>query len=264
MATISHAYHRVIDEPFEIERAFDADYLLYASAGTFILDIGHRRWTLPPQRAALIARGTVIAVRSKGPATASSVLFGDGEFEAPLPGCRVFGLSELVRQMVLHVMRWDVGRNAGDAAANAFFKALASAAGELAAAEDETWLPKPQSPCMAVAIDRLLEQLDSDVDFSTLAEAARLSERTLARRFDAELGMSFRDFRHRARMVKAKEMLLAGGEPVTEIGLACGFESTSSFIKAFRTFAGATPRQYRVGGPTKALAEPEAFRLRVP
>ncbi|UIK07285.1 AraC family transcriptional regulator [Neorhizobium galegae] len=247
MATISHAYHRIFDEPFEIERAFDADYLLYASAGTFILDIGDRRWMLPPQRAALIARGTIIAVRSKGRATASSVLFGDGEFEAPLPACQVFGLSELARQMILHVMRWDAGRDAVDEASNAFFKALASVAGELATDEDETWLPKPQSSGMAVAVDRMLEQLDRDLDFSALAEAARLSERTLSRRFDAEFGMSFRDFRHRARMVKAKEMLLAGRDPVTEIGLACGFESTSSFIKAFRTFAGATPRQYRAG-----------------
>ncbi|CDZ29305.1 AraC family transcriptional regulator [Neorhizobium galegae] len=247
MATISHAYHRVFGEPFEIERAFDADYLLYASAGTFILDIGDRRWMLPPQRAALIARGTVIAVRTKGMATASSVLFGDREFEAPLPACRVFGLSELARQMTLHVMRWDAGRDAADEAANGFFKALASVAGELAADEDETWLPKPQSPGMAVAVDRMLEQLDRDLDFGALAEVACLSERTLSRRFDAELGMSFRDFRHRARMVKAKEMLLAGQEPVTEIGLACGFESTSSFIKAFRMFAGATPRQYRAG-----------------
>jgi len=247
MATISHAYHRIFDEPFEIERAFDADYLLYASAGTFILDIGDRRWILPPQRAALIARGTVIAVRSKGAATASSVLFGDGEFGTPLSACRVFGLSELARQMILYVMRWDAGRDAADGAANAFFRALASAAEELAAEEDETWLPKPQSPGMAVAVDRMLEQLDRDLDFGALAEAVRLSERTLSRRFDAELGMSFRDFRHRARMVKAKEMLLAGREPITEIGLACGFESTSSFIKAFRTFVGATPRQYRMG-----------------
>jgi AraC-like DNA-binding protein len=247
MATISHAYHRVFDEPFEIERAFDADYLLYASTGTFVLDIDERRWTLPPQRAALIARGTMIAVRSKGPATASSVLFGDGEFDAPLPACRVFGLSELARQMILHVMRWDAGRDAADEAANAFFKALASVAGDLAAEEDETWLPKPQSPGMAVAVERMLEYLDRDIEFGSLAQAAHLSERTLARKFDAELGMSFRDFRHRARMVRAKEMLLAGREPVTEIGLACGFESTSSFIKAFRTFAGVTPRQYRAG-----------------
>ncbi|KAB1086633.1 helix-turn-helix transcriptional regulator [Neorhizobium galegae] len=247
MATISHAYHRVFDAPFEIERAFDADYLLYASAGIFVLDIGYRRWMLPPQRAALIARGTVIAVRSNGAATASSVLFGDREFEAPLPACRVFGLSDLARQMILHVMRWDTGRPSCDETANAFFRALASVAADLAAEEDETWLPKPQSPAMAVAVERMLEDLDRDLDFGSLAEASRLSERTLARKFDAELGMSFRDFRHRARMVRAKEMLLAGREPITEIGLACGFESTSSFIKAFRTFAGTTPRQYRVG-----------------
>ena len=247
MATISHAYHRVFDEPFEIERAFDADYLLYASTGTFILDIGHRRWMLPPQRAALIARGTAIAVRSQGLATASSVLFGDSQFETPLPICRVFGLSDLARKMIRHVMRWDAVRDPGDETANAFFKALASVAGDLAAEEDETWLPKPRSPGMAAAIDRMLEHFDRDLEFGSLAEVLHLSERTLARRFDAELGMSFRDFRHRARMVKAKGMLLAGREPITEIGLACGFESTSSFIKAFRTFAGATPRQYRIG-----------------
>ncbi|WP_105382168.1 helix-turn-helix transcriptional regulator [Neorhizobium alkalisoli] len=246
MAIISHAYHRVFDEPFEIERAFDADYLLYASSGAFVLDVADRRWVLPPQRAALLARGTLIRVRSKGPATASSVLFATGEFAEPLQPCRVFGLSELARHMILHVMRWGAGRRVEDPMADTFFRTLASIAMELSADEDETWLPRPQSASMAVAVDRLLENLESDTDFATIAETAHLSERTLARRFEAELGMSFRDFRHRARMVKGKELLLSGGNAVTEVGLACGFESTSSFIKAFRTFTGMTPRQYRV------------------
>ncbi|UIY30888.1 AraC family transcriptional regulator [Neorhizobium galegae] len=247
MATISHAYHRIFDEPFEIERAFDADYLLYASAGTFILDIGDRRWMLPPQRAALIARGTIIAVRSKGRATASSVLFGDGEFEAPLPACQVFGLSELARQMILHVMRWDAGARCGRRSFECVLQGARIRGGRACYGRGRDLVAETavaghggcHRPHAGTARPGSRFQCSGGSCPSFGADAVTA--------IDAELGMSFRDFRHRARMVKAKELLLAGRDPVTEIGLACGFESTSSFIKAFRTFAGATPRQYRAG-----------------
>ena len=245
MATISHAYHQAFAEPFAITRAFDADYLLYASSGTFTLEAGDRRWMLPPQRAALIARGTEISVGTTGAVTASSVLFADGVIDVSNP-CRVFGVSDLARQMILHAMRWPEQR-APDTTAGTFFEALAGVVGELAENEDETWMPRARSEAVAAAIRLLLDRLNEDVSFASLADAARLSERTLARRFDEELGMNFRDFRQRARMVRAKEMLAAGREPVTAVGFACGFESTSSFVKAFRMFAGVTPGQYRRG-----------------
>src|SRR5918997_1846435 len=54
-----------------------------------------------------------------------------------------------------------------------------------------------------------------------------MSERTLARRFEAELGMSLRSWRRRLRLFKAVE-LLGGGQSVTRTALELGYGSTSA------------------------------------
>ncbi len=70
-----------------------------------------------------------------------------------------------------------------------------------------------------------------------------VSGRTLARRFDAELGMSFRSWRRLLRLFKAVE-LLGGGLDVTRTALELGYGSTSAFIYAFRTQMGCSPQAY--------------------
>ena len=73
-----------------------------------------------------------------------------------------------------------------------------------------------------------------------------MSERTLARRFEAELGMSFRDWRRRLRLFKSIE-LLGGGLDVTRTAMELGYGSTSAFVYAFRTEMGRSPQAYMRG-----------------
>jgi AraC-like DNA-binding protein len=61
-----------------------------------------------------------------------------------------------------------------------------------------------------------------------------MSGRTLARRFEVELGMSLRSWRRRLRVFKAIE-LLGGGLGVTQTAMELGYGSTSAFILAFRS-----------------------------
>jgi len=245
MTTSSHAFHQTFPAAFESgARTFEADYLLFASSGMFLLEVGDRQWLLPPQRAALIAAGTVLSVRTRGPTMSSSVLFHEGELGRLDAPCRIFAMSDLARLMTEHAMRWDRAHDAGPEAAD-FFRALAGVVSELAAAPLETWLPLAQSRNLRRACAHALAHLDENIGAAALAGAAGLSERTLGRRARQELGMSLSEFLHRARMIKAMELLAATSDSVTQIGLAAGFESTSSFIKAFRAFAGSTPLRYR-------------------
>ena len=73
-----------------------------------------------------------------------------------------------------------------------------------------------------------------------------MSERTLARRFEAEVGMSFRHWRRRLRLFKAIE-LLGGGLDVTRTAMELGYGSTSAFVYAFRTQMGRSPQAYMRG-----------------
>lgn len=101
-------------------------------------------------------------------------------------------------------------------------------------------LPWPRS----AGLVRMGEALSADPADTRSAEAwARelgMSSRTLARRFEAEVGMPFRTWRRRMRLFKAIE-LLGGGADVTSTALDLGYGSPSAFIYAFRREVGASP-----------------------
>jgi AraC-like DNA-binding protein len=73
-----------------------------------------------------------------------------------------------------------------------------------------------------------------------------MSGRTLARRFEAEMGMGLRSWRRRLRLFKAIE-LLGGGLSVTQTAMELGYGSTSAFVYAFRTEMGCSPQAYMRG-----------------
>ena len=82
-------------------------------------------------------------------------------------------------------------------------------------------------------------------DGRTLAQWGRdvgLTERSLARLFVKETGLSFGDWRLRLRMLLSLGAL-ENGESVTRAALDMGYASTSAFIAAFRRSFGVTPRE---------------------
>jgi AraC-like DNA-binding protein len=78
-----------------------------------------------------------------------------------------------------------------------------------------------------------------------VARAVGQSPRSLARKFAAELGLTWSEAQTRARMLAAIERLTAGQQSVAEVALAVGYSSPSAFSDAFRKLTGQTPRDFR-------------------
>ena len=57
--------------------------------------------------------------------------------------------------------------------------------------------------------------------------------------------MSWIEYRHRSRLMKAMTLLESRNQLVSEVAVMVGFESVSAFSKAFSAFAGESPRSYR-------------------
>jgi AraC-like DNA-binding protein len=226
-------------------RPFPGHYLLYAANGAFQLEVEGARWLLPPQRAALIAADVPIRLSTRGTVTCNSVLFVREALLAPEDPCRVFAITALAREMLLHTMRWGMERDPSDLQAARFFAALADLCSELAAHPDQFWLPRPRSPELARAVAYALDNLGTSLSLAQAAHTAGVSERTLLRRFAEETRMNWREFLARARMIRAMELLEEHVPQVIEVAYATGFESVSAFSTAFRRFTGETPRQYR-------------------
>jgi AraC-like DNA-binding protein len=88
--------------------------------------------------------------------------------------------------------------------------------------------------------------------FGTLAQWAAAhgaSERTMARLFRAELGMSFHHWRQQAVLARALPRL-AQGVPVAQVAADSGYASESAFSAMFKASMGASPRHFRPAAST--------------
>ena len=94
---------------------------------------------------------------------------------------------------------------------------------------------------------RVAEGLAADpADERTLAgwgHAVGASERTLARAFRSDTGVSFGRWRTLLRVQTALHAL-ANGEPVGNVARRVGYDSDSAFVQAFRRETGVTPAAY--------------------
>lgn len=114
-------------------------------------------------------------------------------------------------------------------------------------------LTSPSDPALAGAVQYLLAHLAS-ASVGDLAREAALSERTLRRRFIAELHLTPEQYIQRARLLRAAQVLLSEPRtPVTEIAERVGYTNQSAFSAAFRKVLGVSPGAARkagsVGGP---------------
>jgi transcriptional regulator GlxA family with amidase domain len=72
-----------------------------------------------------------------------------------------------------------------------------------------------------------------------------VSERSLARKFKASLGMSPLSYLQSQRVARARQLLESSKLPLELIVEQCGYEDVSSFRKLFARQVGMTPREYR-------------------
>ncbi|SJZ59022.1 Helix-turn-helix domain-containing protein [Pilibacter termitis] len=77
---------------------------------------------------------------------------------------------------------------------------------------------------------------------SELAEKFTLTERTIQRRFQMILNMSFTEFYHILKMQYARKLLMRKHYTIEEISAQTGYGTVSSFLNAFKRFYGYTPR----------------------
>lgn len=156
--------------------------------------------------------------------------------------------------------RDDVGAVGIPAAARALFGELASRDLEPGTRRlAERLLPRLLDRAELVHLDlalpeddrarRIAESVRSDpADSRTLREWGAVvggSERNLSRLFRRETGLSFAEWRTRARMLSAVEMLAAGA-PAGAVGRRVGYATPSAFVQAFRRELGTTPGTFAV------------------
>lgn len=233
------------------EHAHEWNQVVYAISGVLTVAVEGRTLVISPEQAVWLPTGLRHRVGSLLGAEFRSLWIADeagvGLPEAPT----VFGVSPLLRSLIIEAAAIE-GRNDPDGYAS---RVTALILDQLRRAQPVPGaLPWPRGG----ALVKLCEALYTDPSDSRGPEEwgreLGMSGRTLARRFDAQMGMSLRSWRRLLRLFKAIE-LLGGGVSVTQTAIELGYGSTSAFVYAFRTEMGGSPQAYmRVHGSAQGAS----------
>lgn len=211
--------------------------LSYATSGVLRVHTEQRRFLAPPQRAILVPPGLLHEVVSS-PRTEMRSLYIDYRAVpwAP-PHCQVLAVGPLLRELIraFGELPVEYDEQGADGRLAAVLLDQLRAAPEIGYS-----LPWPGDARLRQICEALYAQPDLPLGLAQWSEQLQVSEKTLTRQFQRDTGLSFRAWRQRLRLLSALP-LLEQGEAVTEVALACGYDSTSAFIAAFRLHFGATP-----------------------
>lgn len=242
---IAYAVVRGFDPEPPATYRFDRHYLLYALKGTMRLEAAGRSWTLPPARAAWIRAGVEIVFSIDRPIFCCSALFSPDHFPQPAAPLTVFEMTPLLREVMKELRTHGPQAFDDGPESRALFEMAAMLAERQSRIPSKAWMPAPQSDTMRRALTRTEAALGEVQDLQSVARAAGVTTRTLARRFSTELGMTWRQAQQRMRMIRAVEQLAEPARAITEIAHGLGYASSSAFNAAFREFAGQTPTAFR-------------------
>ena len=162
-------------------------------------------------------------------------------------GAGIVAVSALLRQMIIYACRWPIERESSDGIADAYFHCFAELLAELLESQNPFSLPTTNHLQLAAALHYTRNRL-ADITIEDAAAAAGMSPRSLRRLCHRELQMTWRDYTQQARLMKAAALLADPELSVLQVATRVGFESASSFTRAFRGAWGSPPSAYRRHG----------------
>jgi len=215
--------------------------LLYATAGAMRVSAAGGSWTVPPQRAMWIPAGTRHALRMVGQVTMRTLYIRPADAPWTDPVCKVIEVSGLLRELILGALEEPAACEEGSRG-ELINRLILS---ELNKAERvPIRVPMPQDLRLLTICNFLLEHPESNDTIELWSERVGFSGRTIARRFQAETGLNFGEWRQQVRIAEAV-CRLSLGQSIKVIAAALGYTSSSAFIAMFRKALGKAPQQYR-------------------
>lgn len=144
----------------------------------------------------------------------------------------------------LEMMLYLVGLSMGDA----FVQRISSYL-----AVDRVRHPGALQPPAGYGTSRLLAEvlqlmeahIETPLSLAALAQRTGVRERTLLRLFRSAVGQPVMQHYRLLRLRRARQLLQQSGMSLTDIAVACGFQSASVFTSAYRKAFGLTPGQER-------------------
>jgi len=216
--------------------------VIYAVSGVMLLETQSASFFIPPTTALTMKADVVHTIKMLGPVAMRALFLRDDAASYLDDEIKIISVSPLLRELIVAAcgepLNWEIGGR-GD-------QIVSLALGEIVRASPlELSLPTPTDPRLRKITDVLRNDPSDSKSQSQWAESAGASERTIARLFRKETGMTFAQWRLQAQMTLAMTALATGASPKQAASIV-GFKSQPAFGAAFRRFFGITPGQARV------------------
>ena len=222
----------------------DLHQIEFALRGVVEVETAAAHYLLPPQQAAWIPAGAEHRTTIRSAVRTISVFFAPELVPAPGERVRILAVPAVLREMMVYSSRWPIARDASDTLADAFFVALGRLVSDSLDDEAPLSLPVSEEPVVAAAMEWTRRHLGT-ATVGDVARAVGVSQRSLRRRFETSVQMTWREYLHQARLLRAMALLAEPGPSVLEVAGVVGFDSLSAFNRAFRKRTGETPSRYR-------------------
>lgn len=214
--------------------------LSYAVQGVIEVTTAVGRFMAPPLRAVWIPAGVSHGVRCSKNTEIRSLYIDVNAAPMAWDDCRVLVVGALLRELIraFSVVPIEYDEQGPDGRlAGVLLDQLACAP------EAGLVLPWPTDARLRKLCNSLQVHPDNRTTLFAFSRELGVSDKTLSRLFRQQTGLSFRLWRQRSRLLSALPML-ERGDRVTDVALACGYESMSAFVAAFREQMGATPGEF--------------------
>ncbi|MDW6094458.1 helix-turn-helix transcriptional regulator [Vibrio rhizosphaerae] len=213
---------------------------LHALNGVIRVDTQAGAWVVTANKGLWIPAGVSHSLRITGDVRVRT-LFVDPMARADLPNtCVLSTVSPLLTCLIVEAVALPDVRMAGTREERIFELIL----DELRRLNPiDFYLPHPSSEALITLCRNLSERLSHPWTASDAAKSLGQSERTVSRRFQQELGLTFTEWLRQKRLLHALE-LLASGCSVLDTALAIGYDSPSAFSAMFKSRTGLSPSEY--------------------
>lgn len=224
------------------EHRHQTGQLIYALTGVMLVTTRAGRWTIPPQRALWIPPDHPHSILMISDSQLHTVYFSPhviAQCHAFTGSGQVHGIrvSPLLRELILGLFE----HRREEATCNSIVSLLLRILAE--SVDLPTHLPLPTDQRLKAATSSILAGMNWELPQQEAADRARMSTRSFARHFSADVGMSYREWRQRARILASLD-LLSTGHSTKSVAGKLGYKSVSAFIAAFRTLMEASPGEF--------------------
>ena len=197
-------------------------------------------WVVPPLRAVWIPAHTRHQIEVSGNLSMRTLYIDPSYYSSPSDKCCVIRVSSLLKELILYAVDLPRLYPLGGKEEKVF-SVILDQISSMSTAPLDLQIPVDER------LRKIYTHLSNDPgDNRTLEDWGKevgATGRTLARRFRAETGMSFGQWRQQVRILEALRRL-GMKEPVTAVAIELGYDSPSAFISMFKKALGKTPGQY--------------------